>query len=554
MAEPPRTKRIDAPTLVPEDLDPPSETNPIAPPPAIALTEAAARASAPADLGAVPHRPDAYAGTTIDGRYLVEKMIGEGGMGFVYLGRHRVIAKKVAIKILRGDMARDQEMVERFLQEARAASAIGNPHIIDVSDFGVLPDGAAYFVMEYLDGMSLSQIMQENRPVPVPRLLHIAKQIARGLSAAHVAGIIHRDLKPDNVFAIARGQDQDFIKILDFGIAKVGSEAARITRAGSVFGTPHYMSPEQAAGASVDSRTDIYALGVILYEMASGKVPFDADNFMGILTQHMYKKPVPVRALVPQQDIPAGLDAIILKCLEKKPDNRYPTMDDLVVDLEVLEKGGMPRAVEDQMQRSGGFNVPADYFRQPAMQLAVPGQPQAQLQQSTKRPRWPMIVALATGGTAAVAALAIVIASNLTHAQPAEGNGGAPDPVVSASPATPPTAPDTAAQAAPTSTAPPAPTSHAVIVITEPLDAKIFRDGKDLGTAPTVKVKDGETVTLSVTHSGFAPQTVKLTSADDPKRIVKLVALPSTHPAGGKHDTAPAPTVTDPDDPWAKHK
>jgi serine/threonine-protein kinase len=263
---------------------------------------------------------------------------------------------------------------------------------------------------------------------------------------------------------------------------------------------------------------------------------------------------VPVRALVPQRDIPPGLDAIILKCLEKKADNRYRDMTELASDLDVLEKGGMPKAVEDQMQRSGGFNVPADYFRQPAMQLALPGMPQSELDRATRRPRWPIFVAIATGATAAVVGLAIVISSNFGRAQPAvvTADPGPPSTSAASPPATAPVATTTTTAAATaTATIAPAaaPTAHAVIVITEPLDAKIVSQGKDLGTAPTVRVKDGETVTLTVSRGGYLTQVVKVTSADEPKRIVKLSPAPS-HASGPRQPAAPA--NTDPDDPWNK--
>jgi eukaryotic-like serine/threonine-protein kinase len=497
-----------------------------------------------------PQRIDRYVGETLEGRYIVDEPLGEGGMGVVYRGRHKLIDKRVAIKILRVDLATDQEMTERFLNEAKAASAIGNAHIVDISDYGRLPDGAAFFVMEFLDGMSLGALMTQAGLIPVPRLIHIAKQIARGLAATHSRGIVHRDLKPDNVMLIARGDDRDFVKILDFGIAKVGGEAGRLTRAGSVFGTPHYMSPEQAAGVPVDQRTDIYSLGVILYEMAAGKVPFDADNFMGILTQHMYKSPAPIRAIVPQpQEVPPGLEAIVLKCLSKKVELRYQTMDELVADLEKVEHGIPPAAVAEMMARSGGFNVPADYFRNPQK---LPGGPAMMPATPQITRRKPVLMGVLIG----VAIALFVVSGGVLYSMRAGASDGAEPDIASSAgtsaPATP--AEPTSGSAALPATAPPAKT--AVMVTADPVDAVIAIDGdredKPKPQPRVVLVAPGEKMSVRVEAKGYKPKTIPVElahlAATDPRLVVKLdpIVIPGKHvaPTSAKapNPAKPAPT------------
>lgn len=488
-------------------------------------------------------RQDPYLGATIDGRYKVEALLGEGGMGVVYRCVHTIIGKKVAMKVLRSDLARDAEVTERFLNEAKAASSIGNAHIIDISDFGQFPDGAAYFVMEFLNGQPMSKLVEGSQPLAVQRILHLARQIAEGLSAAHAANIVHRDLKPDNIFLVDRGGQRDFVKILDFGIAKVSSsaEGSKLTRAGAVFGTPHYMSPEQAAGQPVDHRGDIYSFGVILYELASGRLPFDADNFMGILTQHMYKAPVPIRALVPvPQDVPPGLEAIILKCLSKRPEHRYQSMQELILEFDKLAAGGVPDAVPEMMSRSGGFNVPVDYFMKGQMPQPVPATPS----QSPRahRSRWPLYAGVA-GVLAAIGIVVGIFAKSqssaaLQTAQATLAAEGSPSKAVD-----PNAAAVVAAKATPSA---PAVSSKQVLLAAVPIDAHVFRDTEDLGQSPVmVAVEDGHSVELEIRRDGYKTDKVTLdgSSTREVVKLDKLARVGATYrPVASKKPEPSAPT------------
>lgn len=276
-----------------------------------------------------------HIGQVIDNRYIVESLIARGGMGIVYRCRHKLIDRRFAVKIIRGAMAHLPDAPRRFLMEAKAASAIGNEHIIDVVDYGTLADGSAYLVMELLEGVPLSDEIAKHETLPVARITAIAAQICEGLRAAHEAGIVHRDLKPENIFLTNRKMG-DFVKILDFGIAKMARSGEPLTRKGLIVGTPHYMSPEQAAGAVVDARGDIYSLGIMLYELSTGRVPFDAAHYMAVLAKHMAEPPPPFDTLHLTAKLPPEFEAIVLRCLAKRPDQRYQTMTDVMVELERL--------------------------------------------------------------------------------------------------------------------------------------------------------------------------------------------------------------------------
>jgi serine/threonine-protein kinase len=270
-------------------------------------------------------------GQTI-GNYRVTAKLGEGGMGIVYLAEHPVIGKKVAMKAIHPELSRNAEVVSRFVTEAKAVNQIGHEHIVDIADFGNTPDGDFYFVMEFLQGEPLADRLKRDGALPPHRAVTIATQIADALGASHGQGIIHRDLKPENVFLINRGSSRDFVKVLDFGLAKLtlgGEErVTHKTRAGSLMGTPFYMSPEQCEGrAEIDHRTDVYSLGVLLFEMLTGMVPFTGEGYGEIIVKHITTPPPSARGLRPE--LPPELDLILYRALAKARDERFQSMGDL---------------------------------------------------------------------------------------------------------------------------------------------------------------------------------------------------------------------------------
>jgi serine/threonine protein kinase len=272
--------------------------------------------------------------------YEIVEQIGEGGMGAVYLARHPLIDRKVAIKVLRASMAGDPSLVQRFFNEAKAADAIRHPNIIEVMDVGLLPDGTTpYLMMELLEGESLAQRLKRVQTMTPAEAISVAAQTAFAVGAAHAKGIIHRDLKPENLYLVPdpRAPGGLRVKVLDFGIAKLRgtlSGNAVKTQTGALMGTPPYMSPEQCRGISgeVDQRTDVYALGIILYEMVCGAPPFVGEGFGEVLVMHLTRPPEPPRARNP--GVPPMLERIILRALAKNIDERFASMEDLQAALE----------------------------------------------------------------------------------------------------------------------------------------------------------------------------------------------------------------------------
>ncbi len=287
-----------------------------------------------APTGGSESAADVMIGQTLGGKYKVVRLLGEGGMGAVYEGEQQLgtTKRKVAVKTLHPHLSRDPKIKARFEREVGTIAELEHPNTIQVYDFGSTPEGILYIVMEFLQGKSLADTLEKEGAMQPDRVAHIMDQVCGSLAEAHGRGIVHRDLKPDNVVLVERAGKKDFVKVLDFGIAKRSKEEdkneQKLTQQGMVLGTPPYMSPEQFTGKPIDARSDIYSLGVMAYEMLTGKLPFKADTAWEWATQHMTANPIPIESLAEGMRAPEGMRDAIRKALAKAPEDRFQTVSD----------------------------------------------------------------------------------------------------------------------------------------------------------------------------------------------------------------------------------
>jgi serine/threonine-protein kinase len=313
---------------------------------------------------------DTLIGRTFDTRYVIERKLGSGGMADVFLAEDQELGRRVALKLLDDRHASDEQFVERFRREAQSAAGLNHPSIVSIFDRGYA-EGTYYIAMEYLDGRTLKELLVKNGPTPVPIAIDYARQILGALAFAHRNGIVHRDIKPHNIVVGGDGR----LKVTDFGIARSG--ASQMTEAGSIVGTAQYLSPEQARGAPVDPRSDIYSLGVVLYEMLTGKVPFSGDTPVEIAMKHLSQVPEPPSEL--RDGIPHDLDAVVMRALAKDPEQRYATAEEMDADLARVARGvAVARETEEAMTQvlsGAGIATAQTMIQRPRTTVTPPAPP-----------------------------------------------------------------------------------------------------------------------------------------------------------------------------------
>ncbi len=519
------------------------------------------------------------------GNFQVLSRLGSGGMGSVYLAENPAIGKRVALKVIHPDLARNGEVVQRFMNEARAVNRIGNEHIVEVHDHGQTPSGEYFFFMEYIHGRTLGEVIGEQGALPVPRAMHISAQLADALAAAHLVSIIHRDLKPDNIMLTTRLGDPDFVKVLDFGLAKMLAESTdvNLTAQGVVLGTPHYMAPEVCESRkAIDHRADIYSLGVLIFQMMTGRLPFDAASMGGVLIKHVTEPPPAPRGINPA--IPPSVEQIILRCLAKPPEARFQSMDELrqaLLDPEGYLASGPPVMPSASPSRFAGA-VPAELpdtqiSMPPVMPNDVPPHmqwPMAPVNRTmhigaatgihdAMRRRWPVIAAVLALAGLTGAAVVLVLTEEPTTVAPVilfldSGPSALPPDPSDAS-----DAPDAGAAGvrAPQARAVDAAATVTVRLTTRPAGAQVFdENGSLLGATPIAITlpRDGREHVLVFRHpraearrkivvaNGDAEFELELTPLDDSAPNAMPNATPKAMP------DAPAPDMVAPPEAPAK--
>ncbi|WP_309889132.1 protein kinase domain-containing protein [Archangium sp.] len=301
---------------------------------------------------------DEYIGKTLAQKYQVEALIGEGGMGKVYRARQVALDKLVVLKVLRQSLLGDDRTVARFKREAKAASRLNHPNSISILDFGQAEDGALFIAMEFVPGQDLHTVLSKDGPLPEPRIVRIVSQVLSALNDAHAAGVIHRDLKPENIMVEQRRNEADVVKVLDFGIAKIqdGEDGPTLTRTGFVCGTPEYMSPEQARGSTLDHRSDLYAVGVLLYQLVTGRLPFESDSAVGYATKHLTEEPLPPSRKRPEVRVSPGMERLIMRALSKNPDDRPQNAEAFKAELIAVDKERERRPIAASTGRRAAVN------------------------------------------------------------------------------------------------------------------------------------------------------------------------------------------------------
>jgi serine/threonine protein kinase len=369
-------------------------------------------------------------GTVLAERYRVESTLGEGGMGIVYLAQHIHMRKRFALKVLLAQWLGTPEVVARFEREAVAAAAIEHPNVAAATDFGRLADGSFFLVLEYLEGRTLRSELAAGALDPA-RALEIARGITLGVGAAHAKGIVHRDLKPENVMLVARDADPDFVKVLDFGIARLESVAAAngqmLTNAGAILGTPDYMAPEQVVGGQIDARADFYALGVMLFEMVTGQAPF-RGGAVTLLRQHLLNE-VPSLPEDVKQRVPASVGALITRLMQKEPAARFATATDLLAAIDAArdeQTGGAPAPTGPAATRA-----PTQASFATSVHSSLPARAATSVRLALLKPRV-RIGALIVGLVAVITMMAFLIRGSTDDA---------PEPTAVAPRANPPEAP-----------------------------------------------------------------------------------------------------------------